>query len=561
MRWHSRGTIADVSTLLPDLDFNSAAGGTLQLPPTDSQPVVITCPPVPAVVTASLMIGAEDLGAPAMHLGEEVWRWEWQPRGRAGAFAVQLTVVYRDGLRRSREYELTVAPGKIEGADFEQLLAAVQSVGIGLIYALQGGRWGVTLEPASGSPSTLIEHYWRRLAHQASLANAVTRSIDRQPYSVARQRVVERALDEVTEVRPEALVRAVERPLDQPSHLVDPAMARLMPRSRNGRPQLPRSLPIRSTEVTSVTYEHRLLARVLAELQWRCGYIREELRREIRWRERFDESGTASGAVALLSEWEFQAGAAARSLQRARSAGFLLGVEPTKQWRGMTDLMRRDHRYRGVARLWRLLSERPFVALQSPAFEMPVRDLPALYELWCLLEVARCLCSVGALIDQQLFTTEPCDYDAIAGSVWKVRLAEDTPIVRWRRADGAVVTLSYQRRYRPETGHGSQLGSLDPFLRIPDIVVEVRAPGCRPEVIVFDAKYRIAPSGGIPEDALADAYAYHAAIGWEGAPVASGVYLLFPGREGFDAGSVGAIPLIPGQTAALDRIICTKLGV
>jgi large subunit ribosomal protein MRP49 len=313
--------------------------------------------------------------------------------------------------------------------------------------------------------------------------------------------------------------------------------------------------------VTSAIYEHRLLARVLAELQWRCGYIREELRREIRWRESVAERRTASGAIALLSEWEAQTGAAARSLQRARASGFLLDVEPTAQWRGMTDLMRRDRRYRNVARLWRLLSERPFVAFQSPAFEMPAGDLPTLYELWCLLEVARCLGSVGTLIDQQLFTTEPCDYDAIAGLVWKVRLAEDTPIARWRRADGAVVALYYQRRYRPEMGHGSQLGSLDPFLRIPDIVVEVSAPRRRPEVIVFDAKYRVAPSGGIPEEALADAYAYHAAIGWEGTPAATGVYLLFPGREGFEAGSVGAIPLLPRQTTALERLICARVGV
>jgi hypothetical protein len=234
-----------VSTLLPDLNFNAVSGGILDLPPTDAQPVLITCPPVPGVVTAALTVGAEELGPPAIHLGEAVWRWEWQPRGRAGAFTVRLTTVCRDGVRQSREYELTVVPGKIAGADFEQLLDAIQSVGIGLIYALQGGRLGVMLEPASGSPDVLIEHYWRRLAHQASLANAITRSIDRHPQSVARQRVVERALDEVTEVRPDALARAVQRPLDQPSHLVDSSLARLMPRGRNGRPQLPRSLPIR----------------------------------------------------------------------------------------------------------------------------------------------------------------------------------------------------------------------------------------------------------------------------------------------------------------------------
>jgi large subunit ribosomal protein MRP49 len=253
--------------------------------------------------------------------------------------------------------------------------------------------------------------------------------------------------------------------------------------------------------------------------------------------------------------WEAEVAAVMRSLQRARGSDFLTGIEPARAWQGPTNLMRRDHRYRAVGRLWHMLFERPFVALAAPAFDLPAADVPTLYEQWALLEVVRACAGSGTVIEQQLLQPAPREYLGISGVIWKVRLKEDQPLVRRRRADGAEVAVYYRRRYRPSAGHGLQVGSLDPFLRIPDIVVEVTVPGGRPVALVFDAKYRVAGSGGIPEDALADAYTYHAAIGYAGVPASMGAYLLFPGADGFEAEGVGAIPLLPGRTSALDELI------
>jgi hypothetical protein len=134
-------------------------------------------------------------------------------------------------------------------------------------------------------------------------------------------------------------------------------------------------------------------------------------------------------------------------------------------------------------------------------------------------------------------------------------LDEDVPLLRQLAPDGSEIALYYRRRYLPNRGRGAHLGSLDPFLRIPDIVIEIMRPEEPPSVLVFDAKYRRAPGGTIPEEVLGDAYTYGAAIGCRGVPATVGAYLLFPGTEGFEAGGIGAVPLRPGSEASLHDLV------
>ena len=538
---------------LPELHCGGVAG-QVEDAVLDARPVEITCAPVPGAIAASLSVGAEELGAPATRLGEPAWRWEWHPRGRVGAFTARLTVVCPNEPPATREYTLTVAPGKLEQAHYSELLVAIQRVAAGLVYALDGGAAGAATAPAPGGPGSLIEEYWTRLAAQTALACAITRALARGAPLEVRYRQDEQELAEVAELQMRSLARFAERPLDEADVWLSGPLARLLPRAPAGKPRLPRSLPVRSVALTNDCYEHRLLARIVAELGWRCDFVREALTREVAWRSRLNYADESAGTVRALLTWRARVDAAARALQRCRTADILTGVVPAARWQGPSERMRRDRRYRQIGRLWRMLHERPFIAVQSPVFDLPVNDLPSLYEQWCLLEVARALEPAGALIEQQLL--RPTGSDA-GGShtVWRVRLAEDRPLIRRRRLDGTEVALYYRRRFRPHEGHGDQLGSLDPFLRIPDIVVEMVTPGRGPRVLVFDAKYRLAPAGGIPEEALADAYTYHSAIGYAGAPASAGVFLLFPGAEGFEAGDVGAIPLLPGRTAMLQELV------
>ncbi len=535
--------------MIPPLRLNGMPTSDGQLV-SDTLPVEITCEPVVGAVAARLLIGDDDLGPPRLTLGDPLWRWTWQPRGRVGSFAARLSTRDAKGVEEVRAYPVALAPAKIGDDQFEALLRGIQQAASALIFALHGGGVSMAPSPEGRGPRAVLEDYWTRLAQEARLVTTLVRSLERRPYRRVQYVSSERPLAEIVEARGETIARLAERPLDEPMALRGGPGARRLAHIA-GRGGLPRSLPVRETVTDAHLPEHQLLARVLAELLSRCLYLRAELRREIRWRERGEAAGRDDVALRALVEWDMQAGAVARSLQRARSVDFLAGVEPARQPKGTTPLMQRDARYRRIGRLWRALTDRPVVALQSPAFDLPVRDLPTLYELWCLLEVASVLGTIGTAIEQRLVETVTEEHAGIQRSVWKVQPVEDRPLLRRRLPGGAELALYYRRRYQPRGGEGGELGSLDPFLRIPDIVIEVVRPADRPSVLILDAKYRVAANGGVPEDALADAYAYHGSVGYQGQLASEGACLLFPGTERFEAGGVAALPTLPGQTSAL----------
>src|SRR3712207_3017798 len=96
----------------PELSFR-AIGDDPERGPVDHLPVEISCRPVPAATTAVLSVGGEELGAPSTRLGEQRWRWEWNPRGRAGTFAVRLVVRSPDAPDLVGDAILVVRPAKL----------------------------------------------------------------------------------------------------------------------------------------------------------------------------------------------------------------------------------------------------------------------------------------------------------------------------------------------------------------------------------------------------------------------------------------------------------------
>ena len=99
---------------------------------------------------------------------------------------------------------------------------------------------------------------------------------------------------------------------------------------------------------------------------------------------------------------------------------------------------------------------------------------------------------------------------------------------------------------------------------MPDLAIEVRRAGEPPRALLLDAKYRLDADGrGVPQDALADAYAYYGAIGCAGRRATLGALLLYPGMGAPEryASGVGTIPLLPGRTATLAEELAAWLGV
>lgn len=537
----------------PDLRFDGARD-TVERRIIETRAVEITCVPVAGAVHAALVVGADEIGPPLARLGRSEWSWEWQPRGRVGTFAVQLTVERQDTTVSTWTYSLVVAPTKLEQEHYRLLLDAIQRTAAGLVYALGGGATGTTTQPNHAGPDSLLAAYWTRLRVEVDLAHSVTQALSRQYQPASRMVRQHRDLADLSDAPMASLARATEGGIDELDSAVGAPLDRLLPRSASGKPQVPRSLPVTSSVDTREVYEHRLLRRLIDELDWRCTFVGHELAREIAWRSRAS-SLPADAHVQELKDWRDQIRSAGRLLDRCRAVDVLDGVTPLAEWKGPSERMRRDPRYRKIGELWRMVHGQPFIALHSPAFDLPVDDLPALYELWCLLEVASTLSTMGELVEQRFLEAEDPDAAQSRRAVWRIRLLQDRPLLRIRCADGAELDLTYQRRFRAHEGHTQGFGSLDPFLRVPDIVIGHNRTDQLPALLVFDAKYRVTPTGGVPEEALGDAYTYHAALGYGGHQISRGVFLLFPGSDGFEQGAVGALPLLPGATAAVRAAI------
>jgi hypothetical protein len=537
----------------PQLSFQPVGGENWSL--IDNQNVEIRCRPVAEALTASLTIGDDIIGAPSIRLGEEIWRWEWNPRGRAGTFEVRLQVHIHDSSVWLHETLIQVRPSKLEPVSHEALLQAIQRVSVYLVFALHGGTLGVRPDKQMVYETDLVEQHLKRLQREVRYVGGIVSDLDRDPALSQRVVSAETPIVQVRDPAAESLARVWEQPVDLVSVSPTSPLARLPSSDSRVVRRVPRSLSVRRTVPTSDTYEHRALSHLLEELLQRCTALREALAVEIAWNSAAGPSDEQQAWLERLVARQVEVDRLIGKLKRSKSVPFLDGVPTRCTWRGPSERMLRDRRYRRVGRLWHLIYGQPWITVRSPAYDLPVGDMPRLYELWCLLEVARTLVDWGVIVEHGLINLEEPAASGRLIRTWRVRVPADRPLLYVRDARGTSVRLWYERRFRPATGSGRGFGSLDPFVRIPDIVVEVTCRDKEPAVLVFDAKYRVSGVNGIPEEALGDAYTYRHALGFAGKQVCRGAYLLFPGSVDFIGTDVGAISLLPGNSSRLDELL------
>ncbi|HEX6291340.1 MAG TPA: DUF2357 domain-containing protein [Herpetosiphonaceae bacterium] len=525
------------------------------------QPIEIGCAPQPGVVAARLRIDAADLGSPTTTLGDTTWRWRWNPQHAVGRFEATLELRRADDTT-TESFELRIVPRKLDLERYEALITAVQRDAYAIVYALSGGREGATLQPPSAPQRPLVEEYYTLVERHVADALALVKQIGPRPHHTLQPQPTETQLPEVDRLEAAALAEALRGPLDDlPDDVLPPLQAALRPPERVRGGPVPRMVRTARSTASHDVIEHRLLKHVLHVLLWRMGFVREMVRRELLRRQRNAQVIDEGGALATFERWHKRCGRALRDLRKALESPFLAGVAALHALPGPTHLMRHDPRYRRLYELYRHLRAVPFIALDSPTLWLPIQELPLLYEQWCALQVVNALLPMGEILVQSLVARAQQATDPIRSSRWTLRLSQNTPLLTVRRADGARLAVCYQRRYQPQPPSSAVLGALDPFVRIPDIAVE-RARAEQPqEVLIFDAKYRVAPDGCVPQDALDDAYAYRSAIGVAGARATLGTFLLFPGTVPLiTADRVGALPFQPGATADLAQVLQQAFG-
>lgn len=519
------------------------------------EPLAIAYRPAPEVCHARLMVGADDLGAPLMRLGDDQWRWYWRAPRAVGCFDARLRLGYGDGSEREVSFTLRVVPRTIDLERYEALVSALQHDLHGLVYTLGEGRHGAVWQPGAATRS-LIEAYVLLVEQQAGEAVAVAQAIAAQPHTRLMAREEPVALAAAERLEPAALARSLADGLEQVEAALLPALQQRLRASHAQRGGLlPRSVPLVRHAMSVDLPEHRLLKQALRTVLWRLELVCDLARREVARRRRAQALGGAAAAVAVAEGWVARCRAAQRQIRRALALPLLAEVSDAAVPLRLTYLMQRDGRYRRLWRLLRALQGSLLIAFDSPLLWLPLHDLPTLYEQWCVVQVIRAVVRLGRPVEQRLVV----GVDDAPQRRWLVRLRTHQPLLRVHCADGTELAVCYRRRYAPN--QPTRLGALDPFARIPDVAIEVTR-GDATQVLVFDAKYRVTDAGGVPQDALDEAYAYRGAIGRHGVRATLGAFLLYPGVSTvLLADQIGALPLLPGGEDRLTPLIERLIGL
>lgn len=497
------------------------------------QPVDVACQPQPNVRAARLVIGGVDLGTPTVAWGDPVWRWRWLPRDAVGVFAARLVLQHADGTAHEEPFRVRIRPRTIDSEQYEALIEAVQGDAAALVYALHGGAEGAHL--THGRARSLLESYAVLVEQLGPAAVTLTQQIAKEPHHVLRTERTTTPLADAPRFDGTTLAALARTAPDD----VGPV---------NTAPytgMLPHTIITQRSGASTDVVEHRLLLGVLHTLLWQINSVRGALQRERERRAQHDALRGSAAAVAT-DERLRQCIRVQRQLRHALATPFLANIPPLHTLHEPTHLMRRAPRYRRVYELFRALRDTPLIDWDSPTLWLPIQSLPLLYEQWCTLQVIKLVMPLGTMTEQHLLThDENADVRR-----WTLRLRQNTPLLTVKCADGTLLRLFYQRRYAPHAPSSTALGSLDPFVRIPDIAIEVQRGNRPTEVLLLDAKYRIAPDGGVPQDALDDAYAYRNAIGSGAARRTLGAFLLYPGTPSIHAAdNVGALPALPMNNA------------
>lgn len=520
------------------------------------QPIAIACQPHAGVTNARLIVNDLDLGPPTTTFGDPLWRWQWNPQHAVGSYVGVVALTYADDTTQREAFDLRIVPRKMDIEAYEALIAAVQRDAYGIAFALSGGRAAAALRRDPDHERSLIEEYWTLLEHHVGEALAIVRDLAARPHQTLVAQQVVADLQSAERIDGRALSDLLREPLDEVEADVLPALqAALRPAEQTRGGPLPRTVGGRRSRSTTDVVEHRVLVYVLQVLHWRLAVVRDMIGRESRRRER--NRALVETLSTVLQRWAEQCAVAARKLRQALAQPLLDGVPPLAALAAPTHLMRRDRRYRRLYELYRDLQRTPFLALECPMFALPIHDLPTLYEQWCALQAVKAMLPLGDIIEQNLIEDVADARNPAGCRRALVRLRQNQPLIAIACANGSRLALVYQRRYTPRA-KPDQLGALDPFVRVPDMAIEISRSDGPPRVLVLDAKYRAMPDGSIPQDALDDAYAYRSAIGVGGARATLGALLLFPGSTPLrTADNVGALPLLPGRADALHNAIRT----
>jgi predicted component of viral defense system (DUF524 family) len=479
--------------------------------------------------SAKLPLFAQDLGGRVRVLA--AW-----PRTGTGRYRLRFEL--GDELIQETVYE--IAPIKISRSSYQALINDLQgdqlptSLAVGLEWL--GGLTGLELRKRDETTATeellRLQRAIDGWAGKTGLITALS-AIARDPHRHLVKTEQWMKAERVRRLEPVGLVAALRR-----ADNLDPET------------RLPLRVPDVRVEHSLDVYENRLV---------RMFHQQVDLRLR-----RLQALFIANQQLAGVAETE----ALIARLQTARQeAAFLDDVSlPSQPPTRLTMVLLQRAPYRAVLERYLEFRREAYVHLDEPGLDLPLENLPRLYELWGTLQV----------LDVVLAEARDRGYDhvehriarQIGQGVYVKVLADGRAAVTLRRSkDGRQVRVIPQRTFGRT---GSHLRSIS-FSQRPDVVVEVADPDQLPNLLVFDPKYKLrseeqttvgeseedrVPSGQPKKIDIDTMHAYRDAIrGGDADRIVSYAAILYPGAEVLYEGGIEALTADPARPELLrDRL-------
>ena len=445
---------------------------------------------------------------------------EW-PRSGPGNYLIEV-----EAPSGSASMPFTIRSSKLSSEALALTIDALESglptsiaVGLQRLGAMQGIRLLPRRESTLAQEILRLERAIRGTSRRPGLAHSL-RSIARDPHRIFRSDDVWMRADRVRRPQLARLALAVAAPGNVSE---EGGLRRLIDQR---------------VEHTADVYENRLLKTFVEEVTSRLRRLRAEVV------EREAELARLEELSAVFNKAE-------------RAATFLGEVSTPRDLPMVLSMVLLNRsEYRAV--LDGLIEFRRSVAvhLDDAALDAPLKNLPYLYQRWCLLEV----------IDNVTRAAGELGYRVVEERMSRRRqsalfidlLPIGKPLVRYRHDEsGTEATLTHERTF----GSNGSPGSVS-FQQRPDIVLEVRKPDLAPRLFVFDPKYKLdsedhdeeGQTGRPKKTDIDKMHAYRDAIRVEGGErVVEYAAILYPGPSKDFGGNVAALGAVAGREARLRK--------
>ncbi len=304
----------------------------------------------------------------------------------------------------------------------------------------------------------------------------------------------------------------------------------------DGTRYLPGSVIVYRTAPTFNVYENQLLKRFLTLITI-CSKIVER-RFEQEEREKLEKNEIEEIDKRIQKCKEFQ-----RKAQYMKRYCFLDEVQETDNIAYHTPVLQREVNYMRFHDIFKEFIRKPLFDF-SDVLNLPILDIPTLYEYWAVIQIVDILCDMKDNWNVSQHIIEKNEF----GYLFSLREGDNSLFELSNNEKR--LSLFYQKWYKTYAGRSVK----------PDITLEMRLNGKLSRILVLDPKYRSKLDSGDPNDpesAINKMHVYKDAIrGEDGSHIVEAAYAVFLGRNeiNYPSGNItdriGGIRLFPRENNA-----------